>query len=495
MREEKLIKDCAVVDTNLIRRSIEKGININITSPISYNPYYFAIKNKDMNMLDYLVRNGDVNFRDSNGVTILMISCILKNEEAIKYLVERGADVNRKNLEGNTALILACYMNDIVMVEYLLYNKANACICNEEGLTPLMWACKHNNLNLVRILINAGAYTTINAISKNSSTALMIAGKYGSAELVKYLVENGADVNLIEEFELGIMKVLKGFYPGELVGHTVLRCMFERNDINMINYLLNKGARLDSRDSLGCTELMQACLKNDTVMANSLIDLNANVNAENIFGDTPLKYACDNNNMELVNYLVETGADINQKNLTEETVLMSVCEQGNSNLAKYLIEKGANINLKDIVGDTALIKSCKSKNTYLVKYLIMNGADTSITEGQRNVLLNAVSDDFELTNIINLFDNEKMPEEDKKIVNTIRLATIFNSEKPKLRPLNEITKEKCIFVPSDDLKEDNKLGKMAFDMTKKEINKKRGNLGGKEPKILKKRRSNKEMLL
>ncbi|MCL1959560.1 MAG: ankyrin repeat domain-containing protein [Spirochaetes bacterium] len=59
-----------------------------------------------------------------------------------------------------------------------------------DGMTPLLYACKWNNFELVKILVEHGA--NIQTKDKNGSTALSIARVNGNNQIVNFLLENGA---------------------------------------------------------------------------------------------------------------------------------------------------------------------------------------------------------------------------------------------------------------------------------------------------------------
>jgi len=55
----------------------------------------------------------------------------------IKYLVEKGADVNFKNKNGNTPLIVACKVSNISIVKFLIDHGSNVNDIEERsGDTP-----------------------------------------------------------------------------------------------------------------------------------------------------------------------------------------------------------------------------------------------------------------------------------------------------------------------------------------------------------------------
>jgi ankyrin repeat protein len=59
-----------------------------------------------------------------------------------------------------------------------------------DGMTPLLYASKWNNIELVRLLVERGA--NINARAKDGNTALSIASANGNIQIYNYLMEHGA---------------------------------------------------------------------------------------------------------------------------------------------------------------------------------------------------------------------------------------------------------------------------------------------------------------
>ncbi len=89
------------------------------------------------------------------------------------------------NINGGEYIISAANINDTF--ELKAYG-------SKYELTPLMFASYSGNYNLVKFSIDNGA--DINLKCGGGWTALMLASEFGHLEIVKYLVENGADINI-----------------------------------------------------------------------------------------------------------------------------------------------------------------------------------------------------------------------------------------------------------------------------------------------------------
>ena len=185
----------------------------------------------------------------------------------------------------------------------------------------------------------------------SKSTPLIQAIKYKQTDIINYLLENNADVNLKEE--------LTGFTP----------LMASLHDITITELLIEKGADIEAKDDDGINALV---------------------------------YASTYNNEEMVKFLLEKGADANTVCEIENehidispTPLMNAAYRGNTNIINMLLENGADINYTTDYGMTALMYAASFNQFEAAKVLLENNADTSITdEYGRTALDLAKSEDY-----------------------------------------------------------------------------------------------------
>ena len=118
--------------------------------------------------------------------------------------------VNDKHRQAETQKLFVDYTfnkkhkyNDTIIAEFLIDNKGIDIDMRHDGITCLMNACECENLEMVQFLVNKGC--DINLLSKNEHTfwqesALHIACKKGmkfkNKAIIKYLLQNGADINI-----------------------------------------------------------------------------------------------------------------------------------------------------------------------------------------------------------------------------------------------------------------------------------------------------------
>jgi ankyrin repeat protein len=99
-----------------------------------------------------------------------------------------GTRVDAPNQLGETALMLAALHGDLDSVRMLVGRGAEV---NRAGWTPLHYAATNGHVEVVRYLLERHAY--IDAQSPNRTTPLMMAARHKRPDVVRLLVEAGAD--------------------------------------------------------------------------------------------------------------------------------------------------------------------------------------------------------------------------------------------------------------------------------------------------------------
>ena len=199
----------------------------------------------------------------------------------------------------------------------------------------------------------------ININNCHGNTILIEASKNNEyTEIVKYIIENGANVNLINNYN-----------------NTALIYASEKNNIEIVKLLIKAGADIDHQGTNTFTALYRAIEKNNIEIVDLLIKAGADVNYRIQGGLTTLYYA--RNNLNIVKLLINGGADINLTDFKGNTPLMYASENGNEDIVEFLIESGADINHQEQNNHTALIKAIFGRNRYIIELLIKAGADVN----------------------------------------------------------------------------------------------------------------------
>ena len=153
-------------------------------------------------------------------------------------------------------------------------------------------ACKEGRLNIVKYLIENG-YAAVNQSTIHQTSGLAIAASHDQDDIVQYLFDAGANINL-----------------PNLHGLTPLALATIRNFPLMVFLLTILNANKEKRTSTGRTPLcIAAANKQHLEILKILIRTGANVNATDNDGLTPLDYAAKENNTKAIRLLLDNNAE------------------------------------------------------------------------------------------------------------------------------------------------------------------------------------------
>ena len=182
---------------------------------------------------------------------ILIFESKVNNWKIVEKLLKNGAKVNSL-IQDEFPLYVAAKNNSIEVMKLLIENGAYIDGLNDQGETPLYIAVVNNALESTKLLIEKGA--DIDVIPEEGvETPLMIAinndndGKEHSKELIKLLVENGANIDYKisdKDLDYGLDS---RFTP-----------LCYANNIEVVKMLIEKGADVNNKTESGVTVLMNS---------------------------------------------------------------------------------------------------------------------------------------------------------------------------------------------------------------------------------------------
>lgn len=249
---------------------------------------------------------------------------------------------------------------------------------------PLHQAIQGGETDKASILVAKGKY--IDSYDRGGNTPLAWAANRENIEVMKQLVEAGADVN----------QKNKGTFDT-----TPLYVAASENRIDAAKFLIEHGADVNLSLSDGATPLMIAAEKGYDEIVEVLVENSANMEAQNTNGVRALSFAAWNGHLKIVETLLAKGADINFFTKNEIAPLHEAATAGHLDVVKLLLAKGADINMPTQLGDqTALTQAAWKGHEHVVEYLVDQGADINAGKPRTALLLAMKNNDLPMVDFL-----------------------------------------------------------------------------------------------
>ena len=307
----------------------------------------------------------DVNAMGPDGATALIGAALGGHAEIVQLLLEAGASTQAK-VGGDAALVMAESGGHTETADSLTRRGPSYVTAlgfalagghtdiaplleqADEGRGNLMEAISESDAPRVQRLIEAGV--DVNAIGPFGSTALMGAAFGDHTEIVRLLLEAGADVHakLGVKTALNMVMSLGATSVGDfsMAGSGLRR--YTRSYVTALGLALawrhTEIATLLEQADEGRGDLMEAISESDAPRVQRLIEAGVDVNAIGPFGETALTEALRNGHIEILRLLIESGADVNVMGKSGNTPLFPAAAGGHTAIARLLIEAGADVN-------------------------------------------------------------------------------------------------------------------------------------------------------
>uniref|UniRef100_A0A673LDJ6 Kinase D-interacting substrate of 220 kDa-like n=1 Tax=Sinocyclocheilus rhinocerous TaxID=307959 RepID=A0A673LDJ6_9TELE len=295
----------------------------------------------------HLDKYREVDTRNENCQTALMLASEQGSLEIVQELIRRGANVNLDDIDCWTALISAAKEGHTEVVKELLENNANVEHRDMGGWSALMWASYKGRVEVARLLLEKGANPNITG--QYSVYPIIWAAGRGHAEIVQLLLQHGAKVNCSDKY-----------------GTTPLIWAARKGHYDCVMHLLENGANVDQEGAVHTFFFKLLCLLDLAVrggfteVVKELLKRNPNMNMTDKDGNTALMIAAIEGYTEIVQDLLDAGTYVNIPD-------------------RYLRNLEIPINLVCVFvsqsGDTALHIAIRGRSRKLAELLLRNPKD------------------------------------------------------------------------------------------------------------------------
>ncbi|XP_076680771.1 uncharacterized protein LOC143375485 [Andrena cerasifolii] len=230
-----------------------------------------------------------------------------------------------------------------------------------DGYVLLRDALENRHTKVAKLLLIKGC--KVNSKNNNiSHTPLHFAVINGDIEIIQMLLSRGAKINAISPY-----------------GDTPLHDAVLSNKIEIIKLLINQGADVNAGDNKDMTPLHVAIENDSEEIVELLLRRSANIHPEGQYG-TPLHLAVERGYLQIVDHLIKYGACVNSTGTSvysEDTPLQLAARREHNEVVKLLLERGANVDVQSEGGDTILHCAAENGDSALIEHILKHGPDVN----------------------------------------------------------------------------------------------------------------------
>jgi ankyrin repeat protein len=387
-------------DIEKVKELIAKGYNVNTRDEGDSIALHYAVHIGHKEIAELLIASGaDINAKNKNGGIPIMLAALSNRNDIVEMLIAKGAE---------KTIYVAAAQGDVEAVKALLKkdpNLVNAPASND-GMSALHWAAFMDRLDVVKALIENGANVNI-CSTPYDVTPLFWAVRKDHLDAAKLLIEKGADVKIKMKNGGTILHSPGTFETAKLLidngadvnakdnnGITPLHSIANKGNLSAVQRVLfDKSGGTAATWNTDFEKHRDAAEKVTVEIAELLIKNGADINAKDEKGDTPLSSAKAAKNKALVEFLekynasgtssVQPAEQVKQpaagqtENKEDRFPLRSAVAKGDVEKVKELIAKGYNINTQDDANWTPLHNSAQAGRKEIAELLMASGADVN----------------------------------------------------------------------------------------------------------------------
>ena len=211
----------------IVRKLIDYGTRLDMLDSEGYSILYYPIKFNYIEIIDTLLEYNKktlgislVNIKDTRGSVPIFYAIKYRNRYALQELLVNGADANYKNNENVNSLHLAVLKKDATMVRMLLRYVKNLDARTNRGTTALHNACNFQLVDIVKILLENGANQNI-IETEYDFYPIFYAIVQNNVEITKLLIDYGTNPN-----------------HQDYVGNTIIHYTIMNNHMQILDYII-----------------------------------------------------------------------------------------------------------------------------------------------------------------------------------------------------------------------------------------------------------------
>lgn len=194
-----LMLACTRENLSIIKILVNNGARMDIVNKDGWNAFLIAARKGCLNILEFLL----IVFPDcwkcisNNGRTALHVSAINNQPKVINFLLKHTLlDLNCRDSCGTTPLMDAARIVTPDGLQLLLEWRADVFTLDTLGRNLLHVAAQAGSLECIKLLLLVSGLECNSIMSSNGFIPLHYAAREGHTQVLRYLLDNGADTNV-----------------------------------------------------------------------------------------------------------------------------------------------------------------------------------------------------------------------------------------------------------------------------------------------------------
>lgn len=345
---------------------LRHGANLKFKSATSSPILILAVRASNSELVELLLDNGAEIDEEGFGFTALSLATEIGSKDIVSCLIKRNANVNRPEEAFDRPVYVAARQGYHELLQLLIEADADVNIFTSDGWGPLHIAYDHPEV--ARVLLESGV--DLNRAS-DAGTPLHLASKWNYPEVMKVYLQHKPNLEIaLQSYD----------YYG---GMAALCVATAQGNTEIVRMLLEEGANVNQRAQFNYFPLQYAiCLSSAAVAEDTLkalIEYNASLDLCDDGGNTALHYIRSYTPVSTIKPLVNAGADIEIGDIFGFTPICNAVKYQNMDAMEYLLSKGAKVNFTGgFWGGGPLHLACFLGLLEFIKTLVENGADVNL---------------------------------------------------------------------------------------------------------------------
>ena len=290
---------------------VEHGADVNALDSYARSALMFAVSRGDMAIVKYLIEQGaNVNASDkdegnSNTEGTALRRAVSEGHlDIVKLLLDQGADVDGRSPRGSSPLQRAASNNHLVIAQLLLDHNADPNILDENGaikVTALSHAAFNVYLDMTVLLLRHGTLPSPTDFIYAGSTRKSL--PEDQIAVLRLLLAYGADVNAEDEYTDEYTDE-----SGQKHSWTALQCVARSgwgDSPEVVKFLLDSGADVNAQSKDGGTALIYAAREGRISVVQLLLDSGANPAFSDNEGRTALSVSVEHDREDVHKLLID----------------------------------------------------------------------------------------------------------------------------------------------------------------------------------------------